>query len=235
MLILAVVLILAMLRLGIWQLDRAEQKRDMLSSLISKSQRVAVPLASVNRNDANLRYTSVTASGRFLPEKTVLVDRQVVAGQVGYTVVTPFEVEGMSDAVLVARGWVSAGQSRAVLPTVETPVETLTLTGRLNFPAAQPPLWDDKYPVSDGLVWQYLPLTEVAQEMTLSLFPLVLELAPDTVGPAALRIDWPAIDDQWVAKHQGYAFQWFAMAFAFFIACVVLLLRRRNATDNDDS
>ena len=149
----------------------------------------------------------------------------MVRGQVGYQVFTPLQIVGTSQQVMIARGWVSVGQSRDDLPMINTSLEEVSLLGRLNRPPAQPPLWSDDTPVADGHVWQYLPIEQYAQQMQLNLFPLVVELAPETPAPAALLIDWPEIDDHWVAKHQGYAFQWFAMALAFFIACLVLVVR----------
>jgi cytochrome oxidase assembly protein ShyY1 len=99
----------------------------------------------------------------------------------------------------------------------------MVLQGRLNAAPAQPPLWDDKYAVSEGDVWQYLPMLEVANVLPSKVFPLVVELAPGAGDDPTLVRKWPEIDDQQVAKHLGYAIQWFAMAAAFFIACLVLL------------
>ena len=134
---------------------------------------------------------------------------------------------------MVARGWVSVGDSRQNLPNVATQSGQVILEGRLNAAPAKPPLWNEQYAVSDGDVWQYLPMQEVANVLQAKVFPLVVELAPNdnqATDDKALVTKWPEIDDQQVAKHLGYAFQWFAMAVAFFIACLVLLFinPRRN-------
>ena len=172
-------------------------------------------------------------------EKSIYVDNQVVAGQVGYRVFTPFMLDG-GQFVMIDRGWISVGSSRANLPEFTTPDIHQVLHGRLNSAPAQPPLWNDDYPVAQGSVWAYLPLDEYASQMQLTLLPLVVELAPlqadgaealetaDVVsnsGGAQFVIAWQNIGDEWVAKHQGYAFQWLMMAVAFFIACLVLLVR----------
>ena len=124
---------------------------------------------------------------------------------------------------MLARGWVSVGESRQTLPIIVTVDGPLMLQGRLNAAPAQPPLWDQKYAVSTGDVWQYLPIPEVATVLQAKVFPLVVELELNASDDLALVRKWPEIDDQQVAKHLGYAFQWFAMAVAFFIACLVLL------------
>jgi len=225
--IIGLAVVLCMLRLGVWQLDRADQKRDIVSQLESRTTQTAVPLQSI-ANDVksdDLRFRNVLLAGHYLSGKDIFIDNQVVNGQVGYQVFTPFKLSDSNLIVLIARGWVSVGESRQVLPEIVTSSSQLVLEGRLNNPTAKPPLWNDKYPVSQGAVWQYLPIPEVADVLTAQVFPLVVELAPEASDSKALVRKWPEIDDQWVAKHQGYAFQWFAMATVFFIACLVLLLK----------
>lgn len=228
MVIFGVLIIIAMSLLGVWQLGRADEKQRILDESRSRSNQAAVAINDLDPAANDLRFSKVRLTGTFLPDKTIFVDRQVVRGQVGYQVFTPLRIAGTEKYALIARGWVSVGESREKLPSIDTQLGVVSLLGRLNHPPAKPPLWSDDTPVADGAVWQYLPIAKYAQQMRLNLFPLVVELAPETPAPAALLIDWPEIDDHWVAKHQGYAFQWFAMALAFFIACIFLLIRRAS-------
>ena len=230
--LLAAIIILVMLRLAVWQLDRAEAKRQIASQLYSRTEQAAKPLSDLlDVNSTDLRFRNVILEGQFIADKTIFLDNQVINGSVGYQVFTPFLVSSSQTSVLLARGWVAVGETRDVLPTISTDTTSQVVTGRFNLPAVRPPLWDEKYDVVDGQRWQFLPMQEVSQQLGLDLFPLVVELAPDEVGANALVRKWPKIDDQWVAKHQGYAFQWFAMAAAFFIACLVLLFRRSARSD----
>jgi surfeit locus 1 family protein len=223
--IIAILMVLGMLRLGVWQLDRADQKRAIADQLEVRSKQAAVPIIEVvDSSDVDsLRFRKVLLKGRYLQNKNFYVDNQVVNGRVGYQVFTPFKLQQSDTVIMLARGWVSVGESRQKLPIVVTVDGPLTLQGRLNAAPAQPPLWDPKYAVSTGDVWQYLPLLEVAAVLQVKVFPLVVELEPSAGDNLALVRKWPEIDDQQVAKHLGYAFQWFAMAVAFFIACLVLL------------
>jgi surfeit locus 1 family protein len=225
--IIAILMVFVMLRLGLWQVDRADQKRDIMVQLGSRMTQAPVPMAEIFRasEPADLRFRKVLLSGQYLQGNDFYVDNQVVNGRVGYQVFTPFQLDGSALLVMVARGWISVGESRQILPAVVTNSGPVALAGRLNAAPAQPPLWDDKYSVSDGHVWQYLPIPEVANVLNAKVFPLVVELDPDASDKSTLVRQWPEIDDQQVAKHKGYAFQWFAMAVAFFIACLVLLFR----------
>ena len=238
LLFIAVLIILAMLRLAVWQLDRADQKQSILDRRITLSQQAPLDLAELDKDlDRNLdielgeskqsqQFLPVVARGRYLQSKTLYLDNQVFRQKVGYQVFTPMVLEQTGGIVLVARGWVSAGASRDVLPEVSTPKGLQILEGRLNLPAAPPPLWNDSYSVSKGAVWQYIDMDELAAQFEGDLHSLVLELRPDFEGDTELLRDWNQINDHWVAKHKAYAFQWFSMAFVFFIACVILLLRR---------
>lgn len=232
MLIMAVIVLLTMLRLGVWQLERADHKSAILSQRLAKSELAAVDLLSIvdGMQIDQDRFRQVIASGNYDAQKSIYIDNQVVNGRVGYQVFTPLILPS-NQAILVGRGWLPVGDSRDVLPDFDTPLEPQKLMGRLNLPMAKPPLWNDAYKVNNGAVWQYLPIAQYAHQMQLTVLPLVLELAPEQVSvktevETSFVRKWAAVNDEWVAKHQGYAFQWFAMALAFFIACVVLLIRR---------
>lgn len=240
MLIIAVLMILAMLRLGIWQLSRADQKQTLLDQKISRADQPPVALANISAAlasggsaDNPFRFRSVSAQGKYLSRNSIYIDNQVVDGQVGYRVFTPIQLRLAEQAqitnqqvVLVDRGWIGVGESRSELPTFYTESNDVTIHGRLNIPPAQPPLWNDAYDVAQGQVWAYLPIEEYAEQMSLSVLPLVIELAPEDVPNPQFTRRLAKIDDEWVAKHHGYAFQWFAMALAFFVACLVLCIRQ---------
>lgn len=242
LLILAVIMILTMLRLSVWQLDRAEQKQITLDQVKSRASEPSVELQGLSSISDKDQYRNVTVKGRYLHDKSIYVDNQVVEGQVGYLVFTPLLIEKGSEesdgqkAIMVNRGWLSVGESREQLPTFVTANDIQTLDGRLNTPPAQPPLWDDNYPVAQGKLWAYLPLDEYASQMQLKLLPLVLELAAvqSTETDKQFKRVKPEINDQWVAKHKGYAFQWLMMAIAFFVACCVLLLRTMATSKRDN-
>ncbi len=228
LLIFAVVIILAMLRLAVWQLDRAEQKQVTLDQVTDRANEAAVKLVSLLKGlDVDKdQYRNVTVNGRYLHKQSIYIDNQVVKGQVGYLVFTPLQFDESDRVVMVNRGWLPVGESRNKLPFIPNPIKLQVLDGRLNTPPAQPPLWNDDYSVFQDKVWAYLPLDEYAVQMQLKILPLVLELAPTIHdSDSVFKVVRPVINDQWVAKHKGYAFQWLMMAIAFFITCCILLLR----------
>jgi len=233
--IIGLLICLGMLRLGVWQLDRADEKQMLLDQVQDRAQQKPVDLSSIvgildAANTQNYRFKSVVVTGRYAPNSSVYIDNKVVNSKVGYTVLTPLQVVDTPWWIMVDRGWLSAGLDRANLPPFKTDRSAHQLNGRLNLLPPKPPLWDDDYPVADGALWQYFSIAEYTAQTQLQLLPMVLELAPETtieVDPQLIR-RWAKIDDQWVAKHHGYAVQWFAMAAAFLIACVVLIVRTKT-------
>lgn len=235
LIICAVIICLIMVRLGFWQLDRAEQKRVILNQSVTLSELAAVDLKSlmseVNLDSNKVRFRHVFSQGEYLHDESILIDNQVLDTRVGYSLLTPFKLSGTNTVVLVDRGWLPVGESRQQQPKFETPQAELALEGRLNLPYAEPPLWDDKFDVSNGIVWQYLPISLFSEESGLSVLPLVLELAPteiDDMAKSGAKISWREINDEWVFKHQAYALQWFSMALVFFIACLIVLTKSRR-------
>lgn len=234
LMIVSVVVCLIMVRLGVWQLDRASQKHTILDAQIAQSTQQTIPLTDLLEEQQGLnkikdsRFRVVSLSGNFVPETTIFIDNKVFEHKVGYQVFTAFKLKQQDVSVMIDRGWISAGASREVLPKVSTDWSIQTLDGRLNIPPQKPPLWNDKYPVSKGKVWQYLPIEEFSQNSKLTLLPLVVELAPDESSDDGLTRHWQKLDDKWVGKHKAYAFQWFSMAIALLIASLVLLIRSNN-------
>ena len=230
LLVLAITICLGMIRLGFWQLDRAAQKQVILDHFQQQTDIAPVNVAKLvpdllGGEHADLRFRKVMAKGRYLSEKTILIDNQVWESQVGYLVITPFKLDSGAKVLLVNRGWVPVGDDRRRLPVTNASEQLLEIQGRLNHAPAKPPLWDDSYPVSDGPVWQFLPVAEFAAQMNLIVLPLVLELAPEQTGAGGYARHWQRPDDKWVARHKAYALQWFSMALVFLIACVIVALR----------
>jgi len=236
LMVLGLIICLAMGRLGVWQLDRAEQKQALLDQSTLSAAQVPVDLLSLADQLASssevVRFRQVTLSGRYLAEQSILIDNQVIDSLVGYWLITPFALQNSNQVVMVNRGWLPVGQSRDILPTFITDESKQTLFGRLNTPPAKPPLWNEQYAIAQGVVWQYLSIDKFAQQTQLEVLPLVVELAPDdeAVKSAETKLirRWPEINDKWVGKHKAYALQWFSMALAFFIACLILLIRSRK-------
>ncbi len=79
-------------------------------------------------------FARVRASGEYDAARQILLDNKVHAGQAGYDVVAPLRLAGSDRFVLVDRGWIAQGASRAQLPVVPPPEGRVTVIGRANLP-----------------------------------------------------------------------------------------------------
>lgn len=199
-------------RLGWWQVDRGQQKRALQAAL---AERAALPplterdLAGTKEAAAALHFRPVRLAGRWRDDATIWLDNRPMDGMSGFIVVTPLLLDG-GGAVLVQRGWVPRDPAdrtrRPPLPAATARSEVqgtiAPLPGRLYEFAAG----------GQGPIRQNLDLDELARETRLALRPLsVLQAdSPATAGDG-MRRHWPAPAFD-VARHDGYAFQWFALS-----------------------
>jgi len=215
-----------MIGLGMWQLDRAEQKLRLQAEYDSRQQEPAVRLVSVLENPDALRFRRVVARGHYEPEQQILIDNRVHQGQAGYHVLTPFRLEDGAVRVLVNRGWVPLGQDRAVLPLIETPRGMVEVRGLAAVPQTKGFHLGGAKPPGEGWqpVWQYLDLDVFRNNVTFPVQPIVILLDPDSTNGGFVR-QWARLDAG-IATHQGYAFQWFSLAAA--LAAIYILLNTRK-------
>lgn len=200
-------------RLGYWQLSRAADKQALQAALDERSGLPALQgreLANSPEAAALQHFRSVRLQGRWLADKTVLLDNRPMGGRVGFVVITPLQLEPGPGAVVVQRGWLPRNSAdRAALPPFETPGGRVDVAGWV---APAPSRLFEFAAVASGPIRQNLDLPEYARETRLALAPLSIQESdsPHTAGDGLLR-NWsrPAIGIQ---KNYGYAAQWFALA-----------------------
>jgi surfeit locus 1 family protein len=222
--LLAIVLIALLISLGRWQLRRADEKRALFDSFAAgtdATQTIELRTPPVRR------YQHVGASGHYDPTRQILIDNMVNAERAGYFVITPFALAG-GGWVLVNRGWVPLGASRAERPAIPVSGDVRQVRGRAdNMPSpgiqmGTKAVLAPPYPV----VAAFPSRDEIARLLGESSWTSATDLVLlDPGEPDGYVRDWsppgfPPI------RHIGYAVQWFALALTLFILWVVTNLRR---------
>ncbi len=219
--------------LGLWQLDRADQKRNLVDiqskRLRLQPLRLTVPITAGEQ----VEYRNLKAEGTFVPGKTVLIENRKHLGKNGFHVITPLRINNGSRYLLVNRGWINAKDNRLV-PTVETPESLIEVTGRANIPS--PPalnLGDGAPSAKINPHWPYLTLKRYTDWSELDIFPFVL-LQAKTDAHGFIR-SWP-METPKEGMHIGYAIQWFAFALIVFLIWLRLSVvsRTESGTKNHD-
>ena len=199
--------------LGTWQLSRAAQKTAIQSALDSRASLPALSAADLARDAqaaALQHYRPVRIRGEWVAERTVFLENRQMNARVGFYVVTPLQLEGRPEAVLVQRGWVVRDMNdRSLLPAIVTPPGVVEVQGSIAPPPARLYEFDS---AATGAIRQNLDLADFARETGLRLAPLSVQQHDGaTAANDGLLRQWPrpAVD---VQKHYGYAFQWFALS-----------------------
>jgi surfeit locus 1 family protein len=221
------------LSLGRWQLSRATQKEALHAAIEAQKARPPLDTAALATAPvvASLIYRPVALQGQWLTEYTVFLDNRQMDGKPGFFVFTPLRLAGTDRVVLVQRGWVPRNfVDRASLPRVETPQAQVLVEGRIAPPPSKLYAFDT---VETGAIRQNLDLAGFAAETRLPLLGVTLL---QTGAGDGLRRDWPE-PNLGVAKHYGYAFQWFGLAGLILFLYVWFQMvrpqqrRRRRTTD----
>ena len=209
--VLVVILLPLFCGLGIWQLDRAEQKRQLAASLEARRKLPAYPLNQGLPEPSEREFRRVVAVGRFLAQKSVLIENRKHQGKRGFHVITPLQLESSGAIVLINRGWIPHDRLASGQPP-PAPSEQVRLTGVLTLP--EPPALELDYTsgVTDETPrWPFLTLDHFTRWSGLDILPIAVLQAPEEGEPDGFVRSWPLpqVSD---AMHIGYAIQWFSFA-----------------------
>ena len=234
LILLATVLSLGLaLRLGWWQLDRAAQKTALLQAQQAQAERAplsAVELAAAPPLAREQLQRRVRLRGHWLDAHTVYLENRPMAGRTGFYVITPLQLAGRNEAILVQRGWLPRdARDRERLPELPQQSAEVEIEGRL---IEAPTRLYQLGEAGGGRIRQNLDAVAFAQEIRRPLLPLtVLQQGDALAGTDGLLRDWPA-PDAGVQKHYGYAFQWFALGaliLGLYVWFQLIRPRRRQA------
>lgn len=247
------------LSLMAWQLDRAAQKNAIQAHIVKQNSLQAldnsaqaaiknIAYKTDNASSANeFLHRTAVLTGSWLPAHTVYLDNRQMNGRVGFYVLTPLKLQDSASVVVVQRGWLPRDfQDRNRLTGVPTPAGIVQITGRIaaspsrlfelgtDTQAASTAVSQNAQPAPRDLqIRQNLDLVAFARKTQLDILPITL-LQTEQANADGLLRNWPAIDAG-VAKHYGYAFQWFALSVLIIVLYVwfQFIAPRRRARPQD--
>jgi len=207
--LLVLVLTAVFIRLGIWQLDRLEQRRAQNAAIIAVLDTPAYQMdAAPLPNAQQIPGRWVTVTGRYDSDHQMLLILQNWQNRAGVNLITPLLLDDGDVAVLIDRGWIPNEElGNLAAYDVSGPV---TLTAYVALPeilgrqtAPDPTFQPEIYRVDTAVLQTQLPY---------DLQPVYLVLPPDETG----NIEWPYRQPREIdisdGPHLGYALQWFAFA-----------------------
>lgn len=209
----AISLAVVAISLGVWQLGRAEEKRDMVIRAQDRLTPIeigrALPWQSAV-SAASLDQQRVLLSGTWLFEKTIALDNRGWEGQAGVHVLTPMRLIDGS-IVWVNRGWMVKAPA-APLGDIPQAAEPQSLGGvALASIMKRMELSSSPQALRSGNLWQNFDWSAAQEWLPGNVWPVIVWQAQDNAD--GLKRKLPDVGDD-VSMHQGYAFQWFLMSIA---------------------
>lgn len=215
-----------LLMLGNWQHKRLGWKTDLLSRIETGMAAALTALPANIDNPAAWEYRSVSVTGRFIHDKSMILHPRTYHDRPGGHVVTLFQpTEGLP--VFVNRGWLPREQK-----DFPRPAEEITLTAQIGMPPVAkyfaPPnspekgdwYWFEKAAADkyfDTVTRDYL-LYVTEDQTQQEKYPL----------PGQLRTEYPN-------DHFSYMLFWLGMAFALIVVYILSHLSHEPRKEQDET
>ena len=215
--IMSLATLILFLSLGTWQIGRGNVKSD-IEKASEQDNAVYLEARLPLENLVEWRYKKIKLMGVYDSSKQFLLDNQIRNRTTGYNVLTPLYINDQAAWVLVDRGWIPQTSGREQLPNVDVNSgNDFSVSGNVYVP------YDKAYSlggIADGEDhgWprriQFVDYQLLSDRLGVTLQPFTLRL--DANEKYGYQRDWTEnnITSQ---KHYGYAFQWYAMAFALVV------------------
>ena len=204
-------------RLGIWQLDRLEQRRAFNAHVEAMWAAEPITIDGQPEEDlTELEYHVVTVSGRYDFENQIALRNRYFQDEYGYHLLTPLLLDDGS-AVLVDRGWIPAdgNDGPADWRQYDQP-GPVTLEGQIRLGQAKPDMGGVPDPTltpgQTGLdFWNIVNLERIQKQVPYRLLNVFVQPDVDT-GDVEPPVPYQPEIELTEGSHQGYAIQWFTYA-----------------------
>ena len=204
-------------RLGIWQLDRLEQRRAFNAHVEAMWAAEPITLNGQSADDlTTVEYRAVIVSGTYDFENQVALRNRYFQDVYGYHLLTPLVLEDGS-AVLVDRGWIPADGNDVPGDWRKYDQPGLvTIQGQIRLGQAKPDLGGVPDPtLTPGQTrldfWNIVNLERIQNQFP---YPLLKVFIQPDVDPSDIEPPVPSQPEIELTEgsHLGYAIQWFTYA-----------------------
>jgi surfeit locus 1 family protein len=222
------------IRLGIWQLDRLEQRRAFNAQFESAR---ALPLLDLNReqpeNITQMEWRSVKVIGEYDFTNQVAVRNQYYGSEYGYHLLTPLSFDGR--AILVDRGWIPAEGN--TIPSDWRKYDeagTVNISGQIRLGQAKPAIGGVADPLPEyGAkldVWNNADVARIAGQMPYPVLDVYIQPEEDLNDKEPPIPSQPQIELT-EGPHFGYALQWFTFATILFFGYPFFLRKQETGKE----
>jgi len=215
--LLVLVAVGVMIRLGLWQLDRLEQRRAFNARVTAQLEQPPLTLAAdtLTSDLTSMEYRAVVVTGEYDHSQEVVLRNQVWNYQPGFHILTPLVIAGTDQAVLVNRGWIPAEDGTLENRGKYAEPGVVQVRGMIRASRSRPDFGGvaDPPPVPGEMLyaWNNVNVTRIDQQVPYPLLPIYIQQAPDPAWNRLPYRDLPTLELN-EGSHLGYAIQWFLFA-----------------------
>ena len=204
--VLLVILIYTFSSLGMWQLDRAKEKKEALATFNSSE-----GYELIDENSSFEIYKKIKATGQYDGSRQIIIDNIIREDGIGQMIVTPFRISKSSKILLVNRGWIKKklGSFPDINELDQSFIQIQGLSGVLPKVTIRD---QEAFEQNAGwpLIASYPTFEEIENKLGEPVFPFSLLL--DQKEKNGFIRDWD-LKISGPATNYGYAVQWFLMCF----------------------
>lgn len=211
----AVICVIAMTGLGLWQLDRQAQKEIRLAQLEERRQNHPHTIDELLSLETSIQDFPAQLNGNLLTDKLFYIDNKIYQGQVGFDVIVPLQTE--RGAVMLNLGWLKNLGSRELLPKQQIEPSDYYF-GVVSYPSDNRMIVETNTSATEfPILLQQIDLSVIEIALDMEVLDFVVNVDPN---PASGFVrEWTPVVMA-PEKHLGYAIQWFGLA----IACLTIYL-----------
>ena len=231
-LIATIAVVTAGILLGNWQLRRADEKRAIEARMAERTAQPTLAVDAKPLDGMDIEYRHVSVQGEFEHDWPLFLDNRPQNGNAGFYVLMPFKIAGSNMHVLVQRGWIAVDpHRRAHIAAPAAPEGMVTIEGIAIRNPGHVLQLGQAPAIAPGAILQNITVEEFAAASKYAMQPFVIEQT-GSLKDGLVR-DWPK-PSAGIARHLGYAFQWYALAAMAFLYFVVTGFRygKRHAASN---
>ena len=220
----ALVIAAGCVRLGIWQLDRLEQRRSRNTVIETRLAAPVTPARTAFGDTVAAEYTRVSVAGAPDEARSMVIAARYRRGAPGVHVMTPVHLAG-GGVIMLDRGWVPAPDAATIDLARVPPLQADTVIGLVRRFAEADPVRPsvDTLPARRQRVLYRVSQEAVEALLPYAVLPLYVQALPGGgSGEIPIPADPPELTQ---GPHLGYAIQWFSFAAIAIIGWAVLVWR----------
>lgn len=232
--LLVIAAVIVMIRLGLWQLDRLDQRRAFNARVEEQLAQSALEISEENlRADLyNMEYREAIVLGEYDHDRQVVLRNQDWQGRLGVHLLTPLIVQGSDRAIMVNRGWIPYEDFEAGKLSQFDENGLVEVNGVIRRSQTKPRIGGraDQIPAEGEpplQAWNWINVGGIAGQLPYELLPVYLQGSPESSRnqmPYRTQLELDLSE----GSHLGYAFQWFTFALILAIGYPIYVSREEK-------